>query len=88
MSVAHERDINWGNDVFTLPNNTDVSGTPIKVVFTENVMRQGGAYEIWHEKELRGAPVENGLGLYQAKKRAKKLQEKHGSPILAEVEVI
>lgn len=88
MSVSHERDISWGDSVFTLPNDADISGSPIKVVFEENIMSHGGGYAVWHEKELRGSPVEDRLSLSNAKRRAKQLQREHGSPIVESVEVV
>jgi hypothetical protein len=86
MGVKHERDINWSDDVFTLPRNADINDEPIKVYFESNMMREGGSYAVWHEKEIGGAPVEDGLSMSRAKRRAKKLQEKHGSPIIETVE--
>lgn len=86
MSVEHERDINWSGAQFTLPNDTDVNGTPIEVYFMENMMQSGGHFAVWCEKETRGAPVAENLTKSQAKRRATKLQDKYGCPILGTVQ--
>ena len=88
MSVTHERDIDWSDDTFTLPNDADVNDDPIRVVFESAIMRDGGSYAVWYEPDTRGAPVEDGLSLDRAKRRAVQLQDEHGSPILETVDEV
>lgn len=86
MTLEHQRDIDWSDDIETVSSEEEAVGSPIVVWWTTAVMGAGGSYAVWHEDTLGGAPVEDRLNMTQAIREVERLQRENGSPVLEEVQ--